>query len=72
MLRDRQIRYEKAAMAAREKATTARDPEQWLMIADGWDELARRVEMERIFRSGFSDLKIPTEPKGRQSGGAHL
>ena len=67
MLRDRQIRYEKAAMAAREKATTARDPEQWLMIADGWDELAGRVEMERIFRSDFFfDLKIPT---GRQSGG---
>jgi hypothetical protein len=53
MLRDRIIRYQKAATVAREKAMTVRDPEQWITIADAWDELARRVETERRFRADF-------------------
>lgn len=57
MLADRIIRYQKAARAAREKAMTAQDPEQWFTIADAWDELARRVESERRFRADFFEVR---------------
>jgi len=39
--------YRQAAIAAREKATTAINPRLWIEIADSWDQLVSHVELLR-------------------------
>ena len=58
---DRIARYRQAALAAREKATTAIDPKQWLQIADGWDQLAGHVEMLKL--PDICQVGLPCEPR---------
>ena len=57
---DRIDRYQHAAKAARDRAMTARDPRQWVQIADSWDRLAHQIESLNSF-----PIKSPDQPHAR-------
>ena len=59
---DRTAHYRQAAIVAREKATTAIDPNLWLEIANDWERLASLVETVEL-PDNLPEPTFPASPR---------